>query len=579
MKYTFYRPNETNTETFDKIISDMYEVLVKISNGYAKENELKDYLENLVKDQKCLQSNAEMGFWGFDEPENMPSDARVMYFYTPTYIAIGMLLNTKLNYPETVKQIAGFDVALKKGLLASTGRGFQGHGYDNLDGLIKVLNIFVLAKAHIFVELYPNYCQKFTKLFKESLQYCERLIKTNKTKGDWGEDYSIQLNCLLQAAAPQDYLKLMSEKKGQKVYLFVYGTLMSTNRSNRAYLDDAEYLGKFTLDGYELYDLGSYPGIVEGNDKVKGELYAVSIDKLDDIDRYEGEGFLYTRKMVQILGEGNEKLNAYTYVYNKPVTGSMKINYENQPWYQGIAKAINNSNLLWYACYGSNINKERFMKYIEGCSDKTPPRDERPFIFDYPIYFSNNSPSWDYKGVAFLDINKKGKSFGKIYLITKEQFEEIKLQEGSNRNWYGKTVCLGSLDGIPVKTITKEERTSDVIPSTRYIVVIKKGIRDTYPEMTLPDIDAYLMKSYLNEYHVSVLKHLRSQAHGVSVRKIASDLNHNMSTITNIINDLIECGLIKQDGRSVASNINWNDNEAIYYTVVDKREAIDKLFL
>lgn len=579
MKYTFYRPNETNTETFDKIISDMYEVLVKISNGYAKENELKDYLENLVKDQKCLQSNAEMGFWGFDEPENMPSDARVMYFYTPTYIAIGMLLNTKLNYPETVKQIAGFDVALKKGLLASTGRGFQGHGYDYLDGLIKALNIFVLAKAHIFVELYPNYCQEFTRLLKESLQYCERLIKTNKTKGDWGEDYSIKLNCLLQAAAPQDYLKLMSEKKGQKVYLFVYGTLMSTNRSNRAYLDDAEYLGKFTLNGYELYDLGSYPGIVEGNDKVKGELYAVSIDKLDDIDRYEGEGFLYTRKMVQILGEGNEKLNAYTYVYNKPVTGSMKINYENQPWYQGIAKAINNSNLLWYACYGSNINKERFMKYIEGCSDKTPPRDERPFIFDYPIYFSNNSPSWDYKGVAFLDINKKGKSFGKIYLITKEQFEEIKLQEGSNRNWYGKTVDLGLIDGIPVKTITKEERTSDVIPSPRYLDVKKKGIKDTYPELTLSDIDVYLMKSYLNENHVSVLKYLRSQAHGVSVRKIASDLNYNMSTVINIINDLRECGLIKQDGRSVASNINWNDSEAIYYTVVDKREDIDKLFL
>ena len=97
MKYTFYRPNETNTETFDKIISDMYEVLVKISDGYAKENELKDYLENLVKDQKCLQSNADMGFWGFDDPENMPSDARVMYFYTPTYIATGILLNAKFS--------------------------------------------------------------------------------------------------------------------------------------------------------------------------------------------------------------------------------------------------------------------------------------------------------------------------------------------------------------------------------------------------------------------------------------------------------------------------------------------------
>jgi hypothetical protein len=52
-----------------------------------------------------------------------------------------------------------------------------------------------------------------------------------------------------------------------------------------------------------------------------------------------------------------------------------------------------------------------------------------------------------------------------------------------------------------------------------------------------------------------------------------------MSTVINIINDLRECGLIKQDGRSVASNINWNDSEAIYYTVVDKREDIDKLFL
>lgn len=574
MKYTFYRPNELNTTEFDKIISDMHDVLVRISNGYADGNELKDYLEKLIRDQKCLQSNADMGFWGFDDPENMPSDARVMYFYTPTYIATGILLNAKLNYPETVKQIDGFDVVLKKGLLASTGRGFQGHGHDYLDGLIKALNIFVLAKAHIFVELYPNYCQEFTRLFKESLQCCERLIKTNKTKGDWGEDYSIKLNCLTQAAAPQDYLKLMSEKKGQKVYLFVYGTLMSTNRSNRAYLDDAEYLGKFTLDGYELYDLGSYPGIVEGTDKVKGELYAVSIDKLADIDRYEGEGYLYTRKMVQVLGEGNEKLNAYTYVYNKPVTGSMKINYENQPWYQGIAKAINNSNLLWYACYGSNINKERFMRYIEGCSDKTPPRDERPFIFDNPIYFSNNSPSWDYKGVAFLDINKKGKSYGKIYHITKEQFEEIKLQECNRRNWYGETVDLGFIDGIPVKTFTKEERTSDVIPSTRYLDVIKKGIKDTYPEFTLSDIDVYLMKSYLNENHVSVLKYLRSQAHGVAIRKIASDLNYNMSTVINIINDLRECGLIKQDGRSVASNIMWNDSEAIYYTVEDRREAI-----
>ena len=338
MKYTFYRSNEINTEAFVKIISDMNEVLFRISNGCVAENELKAYLENLVKDQKCLQSNEEMGFWGFDEPENMPSDARVMYFYTPTYIATGVLINAKLNYPKTMTQIAGFDMALKKGLLASTGRRFQGHGYDCLDGFIKALNIFILAKAQIFTEVYPNYCQEFTKLLNESIQYCEKLIMTNNTKGDWGEDYSIKLNCILQAAAPQDYFKLLKMKKDRQVYLFAYGTLMSTNRSNKTYLDDAKYLGEYVLKDYELFDLGSYPGIVEGNDKVKGELYAVSLDKLADIDQYEGEGSLYTRKMVQVYSERNEKFNAFTYVYNKPITGRIKINYENQPWYDGIVK-------------------------------------------------------------------------------------------------------------------------------------------------------------------------------------------------------------------------------------------------
>jgi len=107
--------------------------------------------------------------------------------------------------------------------------------------------------------------------------------------------------------------------------------------------------------------------------------------------------------------------------------------------------------------------------------------------------------------------------------------------------------------------------------------VIKKGIQDTYSELTLLDIDLYLMKRYLNENHVIVLKYLRSQAHGVSINKISIDLNYNMKTVLNIINDLRESRLIKQDGRSVAANIKWNDGEAIYYTVEYMREAIDRL--
>lgn len=589
MKNTFYRPEEINTNEFEEIISKLHDDFVYISQGHARENELKDYLVKLVEDQKQLERNAEMGFWGLADPATMPSDARVMYFYMPTYIATGILINAKLNYTNVIKQVAGFNQALKKGLLASTGRNFQGHGHDNLDGLIEALNVFITAKAHIFIELYPNDCLEFTNLLQGSLQHCEQLVLTNKTKGDWGEDYSIRLNCLLQASDSKKYLELTKQKRDEKIYLFVYGTLMSTNRNNMVYLADSSYIGKGTLNGYDLYDLESYPGIVQGNGKVKGELYAVSLDKLPEIDRYEGEGALYLRKLVQVCSEKNEKYSAFTYVYNKEIKGRIKTEYENQLWYEGIGKKLNENNLVWYACYGSNISKERFMKYIEGnklsnreicrsgCSDKTPPREEKPYIFNNPIYFSNNSSTWDNKGVAFLDTNKKGKSYGKMYLITKEQFEEIKMQEGNSSNWYGRTLDLESIDGIPVKTITKAERTDDVMPSSRYLNIIKTGIHETYPEMSLLDIDAYLMKCYLNEGHINVLKFLRNQAHGVSIKYISNELWLEVRNVINIINDLRDAGLIKQDERNAGTGISWDDKEAIYYTVREKREVIDRL--
>ena len=164
-----------------------------------------------------------------------------------------------------------------------------------------------------------------------------------------------------------------------------------------------------------------------------------------------------------------------------------------------------------------------------------------------------------------------------MYLITKEQFEEIKIQEGNSDNWYGKTVELGYSDGIPVKTFTKAERTDYVMPSSRYLNIIKAGIHETYQGMSLADIDAYLMKSYLNEDHISILKFLRNQVHGVSIHNISGELELEDENVINNIHDLRDAGLIKQDGRSVRAGASWDDKEAKYYTVAEKREAIDRL--
>ena len=140
-----------------------------------------------------------------------------------------------------------------------------------------------------------------------------------------------------------------------KTFLFVYGTLMKNYRQGQTYLDGQEFMGESTLEGYSLYDLGSYPGIIEDQEgKVKGELYSVSTDKFPEMDIYEKEGTIYKRELVKVFNENHELLEAYTYVYNQPISYETKIDYMFLPWFVGLDKTI--KNYVWYACYGSNIN-------------------------------------------------------------------------------------------------------------------------------------------------------------------------------------------------------------------------------
>lgn len=577
MKNTFYRPVEVNTQEFDTIVSKLHMDLDIITKGYIHEYELKAYVQKLVEDQKDLDRNRKMGFWGLWEPQDLPSDARVDFFYMPTYIATGILITCKLNFPHIAAEVEGFDVALEKGLLASTGRGFQGHGHDNLDGLVKALNVFITAKTHIYLEKFPGTCKEFIKLFNDSIAFCKNSLLTGNTKGDWGEDYSVQYRSIIQSVYPHEYLKLEQriEVDKEEVNVFVYGTLMKSNRKGMTYLKDARCLGEATLKGYELYDLGNFPGIVQGDDKVKGEAYTITVDKLPELDRYEGEGSLYKRKLVEVYSEGSkDKINCYVYVYNRSTSGRPKVEYKHQPWHEGIVAKINDGNLVWYATYGSNVNKERFMNYIEGCSDTTPPQKERAIIIDHELYFANRSGRWEDRGVAFLDLGKEGKTYGKMYLITKEQFREIQRQEGPT--WYDGVGNLGFKDGIAIKTLTHSTRFVDEnSPCKAYFDIIKEGIRSTYPTLKDEEIDAYLLGFCLGRDMVEVLLYLRKQQHGVRISKICNDLSKNEKSVIDSLSGLRELGLVVQDGRSVSSGVAPNSAEAIYYTVRGSRAAID----
>ena len=279
-----------------------------------------------------------------------------------------------------------------------------------------------------------------------------------------------------------------SAQGGLRHAVFVYGTLMRGNRAEYL-LRGAEYRGRFALDGFGMYQLSGFPGIVpEPGKLVLGEVYLVDDAILANLDKYEGEGSLYSRRTVEVKTTENT-LSVQTYVFLGKMDKKNAISAIEQPWKNKKEGDMPNKNdLLWYACYGSNLLKERFLCYIqggvckhngkeyEGCNDSVFRGEEDAIIFPGRLYFAEESLSWSGKGVAFFDPAGDGQVQMRLYLVTRGQLADIKKQEGPG--WYGNEYCLGiGKNERPIYTLTSPSPQSDEnMPSPEYRACIAEGL-------------------------------------------------------------------------------------------------------
>jgi hypothetical protein len=155
-------------------------------------------------------------------------------------------------------------------------------------------------------------------------------------------------------------------------------------------------------------------------------------------------------------------------------------------------------NHIWYVGYGSNLSEQRFLCYIKGgtpgfgkkcyggCTDKTQPKDNRPKTIHYPLYFalpgrSKETTNWGCGGVAFIGPRKdeKIKTLCRLWKITKEQYTEVKEQEGEG--WYNEEIEIGKEDGMLIYTITSKVDLDNILPpSEAYLKTIALGLRETW---------------------------------------------------------------------------------------------------
>ncbi|KAG7613759.1 Ureohydrolase domain superfamily [Arabidopsis suecica] len=176
--------------------------------------------------------------------------------------------------------------------------------------------------------------------------------------------------------------------------------------------------------------------------------------------------------------------------------GTLLENHQVEPastsWRADLAKVD-----VWYASFGSNMWKPRFLCYIQGgqvdglkkvcvgSMDKSPPKETVWETFPHRLFFGRESSvGWGVGGVAFTNplANLIDQTHMCLYRITLEQFNDVLSQEnGLNvdsdspvfdlaalqlvdnkgsileaplNSWYGNVVCLGKERDIPILTMT-----------------------------------------------------------------------------------------------------------------------------
>lgn len=135
--------------------------------------------------------------------------------------------------------------------------------------------------------------------------------------------------------------------------IFVYGTLREGFYNfERILKGRTTNIQLATIEGYDMLNLGSYPGIITGDNVVHGELLSINpnvylqtlqvLDKLEGYDPSQKSKSLYHREIQKVKLEDGTVVDAYIYIYNRKrgITGFSPIESGNWVTYEK-KKAIN----------------------------------------------------------------------------------------------------------------------------------------------------------------------------------------------------------------------------------------------
>ena len=262
---------------------------------------------------------------------------------------------------------------------------------------------------------------------------------------------------------------------------------------------------------------------------------------------------------------------------------------------------------VWYACYGSNLNADRFGIYIAGGSleigghtvtekgsrDRRPPRSSEVGRIPYRLVFAGQFAKWENKSAAFLDMTHRDHNLQtvcRMYKITAEQFTDVVAQENGGiapadfrmddlrkKGYldlypelpYGRLVYVEEREGLPVLTFTCPEgwkggAAGFTAPSEPYLEVIRSGLCEC--GFSRGDADRYLRARVPDENDLAVVPtDVRHRRHA------GNDYVIGMNSRTKRLYGIGSAAVVKHlvENERESGDLEWRTLTAYGKTVVD----------
>lgn len=168
-----FRETDNSLDTMNTLVSSYKVLLEELSRGMIPrgdytESDVRNFLISCVENQRKDLENFNDGSFSVAPDHPMPSDARMLLNFFPTFIIATIMIIADRNFPWVTREIPGFYDSLKLALTFAGYRRLDGHGYDSQEEKKESVNIFRKGRVRQWLEARPDFHPKFLEILQEA---------------------------------------------------------------------------------------------------------------------------------------------------------------------------------------------------------------------------------------------------------------------------------------------------------------------------------------------------------------------------------------------------------------------------